>query len=81
MLFIIYFSTGTKLDLRSDSTQGGEAAVVTLAETKKLKSKIKAVALVECSAKSGENLPDVFVAAVRAATKTKPNKQRTCVVL
>ncbi|KAF4523717.1 hypothetical protein B566_EDAN011581 [Ephemera danica] len=82
--FLLCFSISSRSsfeNVSSKCTPGGEAAVVSLAEARKLRTKIKAVTLIECSAKTGENLQDVFVAAVRAATKTKPNSQRTCVVL
>jgi len=67
--------------LRSDTTQGTDAAVVSVQEGKKLRQKIKATNIVECSAKSGENLATVFEIAVKAATKSKPNKQSTCALL
>ncbi|XP_059486492.1 ras-like GTP-binding protein RhoL isoform X1 [Neocloeon triangulifer] len=72
---------GTKVDLRSDPTQGSDAAVVSVQEGRRLCKRIKAVTVVECSAKSGENLTTVFESAVRAATKTKPNKQSSCALL
>jgi Ras family len=73
--------SATKVDLRSDPTQGTDAAVVSVQEGKKLRQKIKAANIVECSAKSGENLTLVYETAVRAATKSKPNKQSTCALL
>jgi GTPase SAR1 family protein len=54
---------------------------VSVQEGKKLKQRIKAHSIVECSAKSGENLPQVFETAVRAATKSKPNRQSNCALL
>lgn len=68
---------GTKSDLRIPNSE----KFVTLTEGKKLKSKIKAFALVECSAKKKQNLEDVFHEAVRAVLK-KPNvKERRCIIL
>lgn len=61
--------TGTKSDLR---IQGSEKYVTTQ-EGKKLKSKINAYALVECSAKKKAHLTDVFEEAVRAVEK-KPSR-------
>lgn len=69
--------TGTKSDLRVPNSQ----KFITLAEGKKLKQKIRAFALVECSAKKKQNLEDVFDEAVRAVMK-KPNvKPRGCLIL
>lgn len=65
------------MDLRIPNSE----KFVTLSEGKKLKHKIKAFAMVECSAKKKENLGDVFHEAVRAVVK-KPNvKQRSCTIL
>lgn len=68
---------GTKSDLR---VQGSEKFVTT-AEGKKMKHKIKAYALVECSAKRKENLHEVFEEAVRAAEKRPHVHQRNCTIL
>lgn len=60
----------------------GSEKFVTTAEAKKLKQKIKAYALVECSAKKKQHLPEVFDEAVRAVENKKPHKQlRTCRIL
>ena len=69
--------SGTKSDLRVPNSE----KFVTLHEAKKLKQKIKAFSLIECSAKKKQNLEDVFHEAVRAVVK-KPNvKQRACTIL
>lgn len=76
MAFFSHFA-GTKSDLRVPNS----LKFVTLAEGKKLKHKIRAFALVECSAKKKQNLEDVFHEAVRAVVK-KPNvKPRGCLIL
>lgn len=49
---------------------------VTTAEGKKLKSKIGAYTLVECSAKKKTNLANVFEEAIRSVVKTS-NSART----
>lgn len=64
------------MDLRVPNSE----KFVTLAEAKKLKHKIRAFALVECSAKKKHNLADVFHEAVRAVLK-KPNVKRGCLIL
>ncbi|XP_049887554.1 ras-like GTP-binding protein RhoL [Pectinophora gossypiella] len=63
----------TKIDLRESGK-----AVITTQEGKKLKKKIKAVQLVECSALERINMDEVFEEAVRAALKKKPVTKRTC---
>lgn len=56
---------------------------MTLAEGKKLKHKIGAYALVECSAKNKTNLVDVFEEAIRAVEKkpAKRDNKRNCAIL
>lgn len=68
---------GTKSDLRVPNSE----KFVTHAEAKKLKHKIKAYALVECSAKKKENTEDVFHEAIRAVEKTPHTKPRVCTLL
>ncbi|XP_058116546.1 ras-like GTP-binding protein RhoL [Anopheles ziemanni] len=68
---------GTKSDLRVP----GSEKFVTTAEGKKMKHKIKAYALVECSAKRKENLHEVFKKAVRAAEKRPYMGHRSCTIL
>lgn len=68
---------GTKSDLRVP----GSEKFVTTAEGKRLKNRIKAYSLVECSAKRKLNLPDVFDEAVRAAEKKPHANQRLCTIL
>ncbi|KAM3966814.1 ras-like GTP-binding protein RhoL [Aphomia sociella] len=63
----------TKIDLRST-----DAAVISTHEGKKLKKKIRAVKLVECSALERINTNEVFEEAVRAALRRKPIPKRTC---
>ncbi|XP_026763938.1 ras-like GTP-binding protein RhoL [Galleria mellonella] len=63
----------TKVDLRST-----DKAIITHQEGKKLKKKIRAVQLVECSALERVNMNEVFEEAVRAALRKKPVTKRTC---
>lgn len=69
---------GTKSDLR---IQGSEKYVTTQ-EGRKLKKRIDAYALVECSAKKKTHLADVFEEAVRAVEKKSPrNRKFDCTIL
>ena len=69
--------SGTKSDLRNSKSE----KFVTLREAKKLKHRIKAAALIECSAKKRQNVDEVFQEAVRAAVK-KPNvRQCPCTII
>ncbi|XP_070500012.1 ras-like GTP-binding protein RhoL [Chironomus tepperi] len=68
---------GTKSDLRIH----GSEKFVTTPEGKKLKNKIGAYALVECSAKKKAHLTDVFEEAVRAVEKKSPHAKRSCCIL
>lgn len=68
---------GTKLDLRVPNSE----RFVTLAEGKKMKNKIHAFALVECSARRKVNLADVFHEAVRAVSKKPYKKRNACLIL
>lgn len=68
---------GTKSDLRV----AGSEKFVSTQEAKKLKTKIKAYALVECSAKKKSNLSDVFDEAVRAVEQKPRRPTRTCTLL
>ncbi|KAL7718204.1 Rho-related protein racC [Entamoeba marina] len=68
---------GTKLDTRNDP-----AVVKRLGEQgMTLKSRIKALKYIECSAKTGENLKTVFDEAVKTVLMNKPKKSSTCVLL
>lgn len=72
--------TGTKADLR---VQGSEKFVTTV-EGKKLRNKINAFTLVECSAKKKTNLDIVFEEAIRAVERKKPGgstRKPTCTLL
>ncbi|KOB74459.1 Afadin-and alpha-actinin-binding protein [Operophtera brumata] len=64
----------TKIDLRSANSQ----TEITTQEGKKLRKKIRAVQLVECSALERLNMDEVFQEAVRAALKKKHVNKRTC---
>lgn len=63
------FFTATKIDLRKE---GGET--VSTSEGQQLRRKIKAKALMECSAKTGEGLSEVFENAIREVVS--PKKKR-----
>ncbi|CAG7731831.1 unnamed protein product [Allacma fusca] len=69
---------GTKADLIA---QGSNP--VTEQEGKKLKSKIKAKGFLHCSAKTGDNIDNVFIESVRAAMnmKDKSKPSRCCSML
>ncbi|XP_044743963.1 ras-like GTP-binding protein RhoL isoform X2 [Chrysoperla carnea] len=68
----------TKIDLRNDPTLD----TISTAEGKRLRKKIKAYKLVECSAKNQEGLDDVFTEAVRAAVSAPKTKQfGNCILL
>ncbi|KAG8225437.1 hypothetical protein J437_LFUL004437 [Ladona fulva] len=77
----------TKIDLRENP--GGDddnkavniEDLITTVEGKKLRARIKAARYVECSAKSGEGLKEVFEEAVRCVLKRPPSKRRVCKVL
>lgn len=63
--------------------QGSEKFVTTV-DGKKLKNKINAFTLVECSAKKKTNLVNVFEEAIRAVEKKKPGggtRKPTCSIL
>lgn len=62
---IVFNLTGTKADLRVMNSD----KYVTTAEGKKLKNKIGAYTLVECSAKKKTNLANVFEEAIRSVVK------------
>lgn len=63
----------TKTDLRDEDCE-----TITTAEGKKLKRKIKAARLVECSALKGEGLNEIFIEAVRCVVKKSPARRRQC---
>lgn len=61
-----------------DLRVAGSEKFVTTQEAKKVKSKIKAYALVECSAKKKVHLGDVFDEAVRAVERKPRRPTKTC---
>uniref|UniRef100_A0A336MC96 CSON015063 protein n=1 Tax=Culicoides sonorensis TaxID=179676 RepID=A0A336MC96_CULSO len=65
---------GTKMDLRV----AGSEKFVTTQEAKKMKAKIKAYGLVECSAKKQVHLGDVFYEAVRAVERKPKHSGHRC---
>lgn len=69
--------SGTKSDLRVP----GSEKFVSVSEAKKLKSKIKAAALVECSAIKKQHLEDVFHEAIRAVAKKPKKSTPQCSIL
>jgi len=74
--FNVFFNPGTKLDTKADAVQS-----VSFKEAKSLKRRLKAQAVLECSALTRENLDSVFTEAVRAIMKP-PNSDwaRFCTV-
>lgn len=73
-LQITILTLGTKMDLRV----AGSEKFVTTQEAKKVKAKIKAYSLVECSAKKKVHLGDVFDEAVRAVERKPRRPTKTC---
>eukprot|EP00253_Pinus_taeda_P034897 PITA_34897 len=80
---------GTKLDLRDDKQFFSDhpgAAAITTAQGEELKNQIGAVAYIECSSKTQQNVKAVFDAAINSVLQlpkpVKPRKKRqTCSVL
>lgn len=80
---------GTKLDLRDDKqffSDHPSAAAITTAQGEELKNQIGAVAYIECSSKTQQNVKAVFDAAINSVLQlpkpVKPRKKRqTCSVL
>lgn len=66
---------GTKLDLRYDPEQ---PKLVDIADANKLKNKLGIKTLVECSAKTRENVKSVFDEAILAVLK--PRKGGGCII-
>lgn len=75
----IFFSIpGTKSDLRVH----GSDKFVTVAEGKKLRNRINAYSIVECSAKKRNNLSFVFEESIRAVEKKKHgSRKNNCTIL
>ncbi|XP_064456714.1 ras-related protein ced-10-like [Ornithodoros turicata] len=74
-----YILVATKADLRQ--AQDPPQDLVPRAAGKKLASKIKAFSYVECSAKSGMAVKEVFEEAARSVLKPKPVKKGRCLIL
>ncbi|ELP88871.1 Rho GTPase, putative [Entamoeba invadens IP1] len=77
---------GTKLDTRNDPSIVQRLAeqgmtVINTAKGEELKTKIKAVKYLECSAKTGENLKTVFDEAVKTVLMNKPAQKSKCALL
>lgn len=68
---IIIDISGTKSDLRISDSED----FVTLAEAKEMKQKLKAVALIECSAMNKQNVDDVFQEAIHVAIEEQLEPQ------
>jgi len=75
---------GTKVDLRKDDTvleklrQNGQQPITT-AQGQELAKKLKAFKYLECSARTRENLKNVFDEAIKAVFFA-PKKKKTCVI-
>lgn len=81
-----YLLVGTKLDLRDDPAtleklRASGQSPVTTAKGEELARKIKAVAYMECSAKTEANLKNVFDHAVKSVLFTKKKKKSACIML
>lgn len=61
-----------------DLRVAGSEKFVTTTEAKKLRAKIKAYSLVECSAKKAAHLDDVFNEAVKAVERKPKHIKRNC---
>ncbi|CAN1810553.1 Rac-like GTP-binding protein 7 [Linum perenne] len=80
---------GTKLDLRDDKQyliDHPGATPITAAQGEELRKMVGAVAYIECSSKTQQNVKTVFDAAIKIALrppkpKKKPRKQRNCTFL
>jgi len=68
---------GTKVDLRKEEPTAADA--ISPEKGNELARKIKAVRYLECSAKTGDNLKDVFDAAVKAYLLA-PKKKKKCLL-
>ena len=68
---------GTKSDLRILNSE----KFVTTLEGKKMKSKIGACSLIECSAKKKEHLGDVFEEAIKAVERKTTKRKPVCCIL
>jgi len=80
-----FILVGTKMDCRNDpgeveKLRGQSQSPVTTDQGNGLASKLKAIRYMECSAKTQENLKDVFDEAVRAVLRPK-KKKKGCVML
>lgn len=71
------YISGTKSDLRILHSE----KFVTTIEGKKMKSKIGACSLVECSAKKKEHLEDVFEEAIKAVERKTTRRKPVCCLL
>ena len=77
---------GCKKDLRDDprvieELAKNKQAPVSTAEGEAVAAKIGAYKYIECSAKSGDGVKDVFIHATRAALNAKPPKKNKCSIL
>jgi small GTP-binding protein len=80
-----FILVGTKLDMREDeetisNLKGMGQSPVTTEQGADLGKKLKAIKYMECSAKTQENLKDVFDEAVRAVLRPR-KKKGGCVIL
>jgi len=80
-----FILVGTKMDCRNDpgeveKLRSQSQTPVTTDQGNQLASKLKAIRYMECSAKTQENLKDVFDEAVRAVLRPK-KKKKGCVML
>jgi GTPase SAR1 family protein len=80
-----FILVGTKCDCRNDSgeieklRQQGQTPVST-EQGLDLAKKLKSIKYIECSAKTGESLKDVFDEAVRAVLRPA-KKKKSCMIL
>jgi len=81
-----FILVGTKLDMRNDKgevdklrTQG--QSPITTEQGTDLARKLKAIKYMECSAKTQENLKDVFDEAVRSVLRPPKKKKGPCILI
>lgn len=80
-----FILVGTKSDIRNEPAEleklraQGQSPITT-EQGNELARKLKAIKYMECSAKTQENLKDVFDEAVRAVLRP-PKKKKGCIIL
>ncbi len=73
---------GTKIDIRDEASKSGEK-MLTAEDGESLRKEINAIKYLECSAKTQQNLKEVFEESIRAVLQntTKKAKKKDCTLL